>query len=84
AFGFGYIIPATFLPALAREVITNPAVFSWVWPVFGAAAAISTALAARFFPGHSPRRLWAYGQWVLAIGVIAPVLAVNLYVLLFS
>ena len=84
AFGYGYIIPATFLPALARDVIANPAVFSWVWPVFGAAAAISTVLAARFLPSHSPRRLWAYGQWVLAIGVIAPVLAVNLYVLLFS
>lgn len=84
AFGYGYIIPATFLPALAREVITNPAVFGWVWPVFGAAAAVSTALAARFFPAHSPRRLWAFGQWVLAAGVIAPVLTVNLYVLLFS
>ena len=70
AFGYGYIIPATFLPALARDVIANPAVFSWVWPVFGAAAAISTVLAARFLPSHSPRRLWAYGQWVLAIGVM--------------
>ncbi len=39
AFGYGYIIPATFLPALAREVIKDPAVFGWVWPVFGAAAA---------------------------------------------
>ena len=84
AFGYGYIIPATFLPALARDVITNPAVFSWVWPVFGAAAAISTVLAARFLPSYSPRRLWAYGQWVLAVGVIAPVLSVNLSVLLFS
>lgn len=84
AFGFGYIVPATFLPALARDAIASPAVFGWVWPVFGAAAAISTALAVRFFPGHSARRLWAYGQWVLAVGVIAPVLAVNLYVLLFS
>lgn len=84
AFGYGYIIPATFLPALAREVITSPAVFGWIWPVFGAAAAVSTALAARFFPAHSPRRLWAHGQLVLAVGVIAPVFAVNLYILMFS
>ncbi|EKS38811.1 hypothetical protein HMPREF9696_01280 [Afipia clevelandensis ATCC 49720] len=84
AFGYGYIIPATFLPALAREVIANPAVFGWVWPVFGAAAAVSTALVAHFFPAHSPRRLWIYGQAVLAVGVIAPVLAVNLTVLMFS
>ncbi|MBN9586838.1 MAG: MFS transporter [Afipia sp. 62-7] len=83
-FGYGYIIPATFLPALAREAIANPSVFGWVWPVFGAAAALSTALAARLLPAHSPRRLWAHGQWVLAVGVIAPVLTVNLYVLMFS
>lgn len=84
AFGYGYIIPATFLPALAHGAITNPAVFSWVWPVFGAAAAVSTALVASCLRTLSPRRLWAYGQVVLAIGVIAPVLVVNLYVLMFA
>ena len=83
-FGYGYIIPATFLPALAREAIANPSVFGLVWPVFGAAAALSTTFAARLFPAHAPRRLWAYGQWVLAVGVIAPVLTVNLDVLMFS
>ena len=40
-FGFGYIIPATYLPALARGYIDNPALFGLVWPVFGAAAAVS-------------------------------------------
>jgi predicted MFS family arabinose efflux permease len=84
AFGYGYIIPATFLPALAREAIGNPAVFGLVWPVFGAAAAVSTVLAAKLLPALSPRRLWAYGQWVLAVGVITPVLAVNLTTLLFA
>lgn len=84
AFGYGYIIPATFLPTLVREAIANPSVFGWVWPVFGAAAAISTVLAVRIFPAHSPRRLWIYGQGVLAVGVIAPVFAANVYVLMFS
>ena len=84
AFGYGYIIPATFLPALARQAIANPAVFGWVWPVFGAAAALSTVLAARLVGGMAPRRLWAYAQWVLAAGVLAPVLMVNLYSLLFA
>jgi predicted MFS family arabinose efflux permease len=84
AFGYGYIIPATFLPALAREVIGNPAVFGVVWPVFGAAAAMSTVLAAGLLPTLSPRRLWSYGQWVLAVGVIAPVFAINLTTLLFA
>jgi MFS family permease len=84
AFGYGYIIPATFLPALAREVIKDPAVFGWVWPVFGAAAAVSTVFAVRLLPALSPRRLWAYAQWVLALGVVAPVFAINLYTLLFA
>src|SRR5207244_10026968 len=37
AFGFGYIIPATFLPVMAREVIDDPLVFGWAWPLFGLA-----------------------------------------------
>ena len=40
AYGFGYIIPATFLPVMARDVVSDPAVFGWAWPVFGAAAAL--------------------------------------------
>ena len=40
--GFGYILPATFLPALAREVVDDPQMFGLAWPVFGIAAALST------------------------------------------
>src|SRR5436189_132407 len=29
AFGFGYIIPATFVPAMAKTIIDDPAVFGW-------------------------------------------------------
>ena len=81
-FGYGYIIPATFLPALAREYIDNPAVFGWVWPVFGAAAALSTLAAARFGDRLAPRRLWRRAQWVLAAGVLAPVFSLNVVTLL--
>jgi hypothetical protein len=84
AFGYGYIIPATFVPALAREVIKDPAVFGWVWPVLGAAAALSTVLAVRVLPALPPRRLWAHAQWVLALGVVALVFAINLATLLFA
>ena len=76
-FGYGYIIPATFLPALARDYIDDPAVFGWVWPVFGAAAALSTIAAARFGDRLAPWRLWTAAQWVLAAGVLAPVLSRN-------
>jgi len=48
AFGFGYIVPGTFLPVMARQVVSDPAVFGWAWPVFGGAAAVSTFLAGAF------------------------------------
>lgn len=70
AFGFGYIIPATFLPALARQQLADPALFGWVWPAFGAAAAVSTLLAARWAGQVAPRRLWALGQGVMALGLV--------------
>jgi MFS family permease len=81
-FGYGYIIPATFLPALAREYIDNPAVFGWVWPVFGAAAALSTLAAAQVGHRLAPWRLWTGAQWVLAAGVLAPVFSLNVVTLL--
>ena len=83
-FGYGYIIPATFLPALARQYIDNPAAFGWVWPVFGAAAALSTLAAARFGHRLAPRQLWMGAQWVLAAGVLAPVVSLNVATLLFA
>jgi hypothetical protein len=70
AFGFGYIIPATYVPAMARAVLPDPALFGWAWPIFGAAAAASTLFAPRAF-GH--RRLWAASALVMAAGVAAPI-----------
>ncbi|HEY3677871.1 MAG TPA: YbfB/YjiJ family MFS transporter [Bradyrhizobium sp.] len=77
AFGYGYIIPATFLPSLARGYVNDPAVFGMVWPVFGLAAAISTVAGARLLNRISAKQLWTGTQWVLIAGVLAPVLAVN-------
>jgi predicted MFS family arabinose efflux permease len=74
AFGFGYIIPATFLPAMARAVVPDPAVFGWAWPIFGIAAASSTLLASRLASAISPRALWSGASIVMAVGVIVPVL----------
>ena len=84
AFGYGYIIPATFLPALARGYIDNPAMFGLIWPVFGAAAALSTLASARFGRNLAPRQLWTRAKWVLAAGVLAPALWLSVPTLLIS
>lgn len=76
-FGFGYIIPATFLPAMARDLVDDPGVFGWAWPVFGAVAAISTVLAARALRHLSPRRIWISALLIMTVGVLAPVFVRN-------
>ena len=78
AFGFGYIIPATFLPAFARALIDDPRAFGAVWPVFGIAAAASTVLATRWLPAWPARSVWAASQVVMAFGVLVHALAPNL------
>jgi predicted MFS family arabinose efflux permease len=72
AAGIGYSIPATYLPVMAREIVQSPLIFGWSWPVFGAAAFISTLLAARFQRRYSNRQIWAASQVVMAIGLLLP------------
>ena len=72
-FGFGYIIPATFLPVMARQAIPDPSVFAWAWPIFGVAAAGATFVAGVIAPFAEHRRLWSLGHVVLAVGVALPV-----------
>ncbi len=72
AFGIGYIIPATFVPVMAKQVIEDPAVFGWAWPLFGAAAMASTLLAGAVDRVFSGRRLWMASACVMALGVAAP------------
>ncbi|WP_309678832.1 YbfB/YjiJ family MFS transporter [Polaromonas sp.] len=71
-FGFGYILPATFLPAMARAVLDDPAFFGWAWPVFGLAAAASTWLASRYFSSASRIQLWVASQLLMAAGTALP------------
>jgi len=73
AFGFGYIIPGTFLPVMARRVIQDPLVFGWSWPVFGAAAALSPLGATVGGRLIGNRRLWIAGHVIMALGVGLPV-----------
>jgi MFS family permease len=84
AFGFGYIVPATFLPTMARQLVSDPLVFGLTWPLFGLAAALSVAGAARFLPKWPRRRVWALAQAVMALGTLLPVLVHTLWALAAS
>jgi predicted MFS family arabinose efflux permease len=70
AYGFGYIIPATFLPVMAKAIVPDPMLFGWAWPVFGLAAVASTLLAQRV--RRSLRGVWAASHLVMATGVVVP------------
>ncbi len=72
-FGFGYIIPATFLPVMAKKVLADPALFGWSWPIFGLAAALSTLAVAVLIRRVGNRHLWIACHFVMAIGVALPV-----------
>lgn len=74
SFGFGYIIPATFLPAMARQVIQDPVIFGWAWPIFGSAALLSVLLAGHLSTRYSYRGIWLASQLVMAAGVVIPVI----------
>jgi hypothetical protein len=72
AFGFGYIIPATFLSSMARETVANPLIYGASWPLFGLAAAASTLGVAKFGHRLTPRVTWIAGHVVMAAGVACP------------
>src|SRR5215831_9610568 len=76
AYGFGYIIPATFLPLMAKQIVSDPMLFGWAWPVFGLAAVASTLIAQR--ARGSLRRVWAASHFVMATGVVVPLVVPGL------
>lgn len=78
AFGLGYIIPATYVPLMAKQIIEDPIVFGWAWPVFGAAAIASTLFAAALTRALSYRGLWMLSALLMALGVMSPVLVPGL------
>jgi MFS family permease len=82
--GFGYIVPATFLPAMAKEMLNDPAVFGWAWPIFGAAAMLSTLAAGAALRFAGNRRLWAGSHFVMAAGAVLPVFIPGFAAILFS
>jgi predicted MFS family arabinose efflux permease len=71
-FGFGYILPATYLPAMARALVDDPRLFGLAWPVFGAAAALSTLLAGPVLALWSRPKVWAVCHVMMAAGCVLP------------
>ncbi len=70
AFGFGYILPATFIPAAAHAIVQDPAQFAWAWPLFGLAAAVSTVVVSAVLPPAArPRVVAGWSLVVMALGV---------------
>jgi MFS family permease len=84
AFGFGYIVPATFLPTMARQLVSDPLVFGLTWPIFGTAAALSVAIVSRWLSPWPRRKVWAVAQAVMAVGTVLPLLQQALWVLAAS
>jgi MFS family permease len=72
ASGVGYIIPATFLPVMARQFVSDPLVFGWAWPVFGIAAASAPLATAGLIRRMGNRRLWMLSHFAMAFGVALP------------
>ncbi len=83
-FGFGYIIPATFLPSMARHLVPDPAIFGWAWPVFGLAGVVSTLIAGRLSARFSNRALWGVSHLVMGVGTVLPVLMPNIVGILLA
>ncbi|HET9403454.1 MAG TPA: YbfB/YjiJ family MFS transporter, partial [Burkholderiales bacterium] len=84
AFGFGYIIPATFLPIMGKAAVPDPLLFGSAWPIFGATAVASTLLAARMSRFLSHRGTWIAGNLAMALGVMLPVVANGLPAILIA
>ena len=72
AMGFGYILPATYLPALARDLVADPRIFGLAWPLFGTTAAISTLVAARVLRRFTRLQVWRGSHWLMGAGVLLP------------
>lgn len=71
-FGFGYILPATFLPVMARSVVEDARLFGLAWPAFGLTGALSAVVAAALLRRVSRLQVWAASHALMGIGVLLP------------
>lgn len=85
-FGFGYILPATFLPQTAKQWLSGQS-YLLIWPFFGLAAALSVVLSQglqRRFDNVSLLGVWRVSQIIMAVGTLLPALWQSLAGLMLS
>ena len=85
-FGFGYILPATFLPQIAKQWLSGQS-YLLIWPFFGLAAALSVVLSQglqRRYNNFSLLGVWRVSQIIMAVGTLLPALWQSLAGLMLS
>lgn len=85
-FGFGYILPATFLPQIAKQWLSGQS-YLLIWPFFGLAAALSVVLSQglqRRYNNFSLLGVWRVSQIIMAVGTLLPALWQSLAGLILS
>lgn len=85
-FGFGYILPATFLPQIAKQWLSGQS-YLLIWPFFGLAAALSVVLSQglqRRYNNVSLLGVWRVSQIIMALGTLLPALWQSLVGLMLS
>ncbi|MCE9638581.1 MAG: YbfB/YjiJ family MFS transporter [Betaproteobacteria bacterium] len=74
-FGLGYIIPATFLPVIARDLLAGSHTYVWFWPVCGAAAALSVIVSVGWSRKYGDYSLLMVCCVAEAVGIALPLFA---------
>ena len=85
-FGFGYILPATFLPQIAKQWLSGQS-YLLIWPFFGLAAALSVVLSQglqRRYNNVSLLGVWRVSQIIMVVGTLLPALWQSLAGLMLS
>ena len=85
-FGFGYILPATFLPQIAKQWLSGQS-YLLIWPFFGLAAALSVVLSQglqRRYNNFSLLGVWRVSQIIMAVGTLLPAVWQSLAGLMLS
>ena len=85
-FGFGYILPATFLPQIAKQWLSGQS-YLLIWLFFGLAAALSVVLSQGLqhrYNNFSLLGVWRVSQIIMAVGTLLPAVWQSLAGLMLS